>query len=51
MSPELHPTLYQLVPSVTYVIVRKFKGWVDTEDIRQELYMLVERRLARLDTR
>lgn len=39
MSPELHPTLYQLVPSVTYVIVRKFKGWVDTEDIRQELYL------------
>lgn len=39
MSPELHPTLYELVPSVTYVIVRKFKGWVDTEDIRQELYL------------
>ena len=39
MSPELHPTLYQLVSSVTYVIVRKFKGCVDTEDIRQELYL------------
>jgi RNA polymerase sigma factor (sigma-70 family) len=39
MTPELHPTLYELVPSVTYVIVRKFKGWVDTEDVRQECYL------------
>ena len=39
MSPELHPTLYELVPSVTYVIVRKFKGWVDTDDVRQECYL------------
>ena len=39
MTPELHPTLYELVPSVTYVIVRKFKGWVDTDDVRQECYL------------
>jgi DNA-directed RNA polymerase specialized sigma24 family protein len=39
MSPELHPTLYELVPSVTYIIVRKFKGWVDTDDVRQECYL------------
>ena len=39
MTPELHPTLYELVPSVTYSIVSKFKGWVDPEDVRQECYL------------
>jgi len=39
MSPELHPTLYELVPSVAYSIVNKFKGWVDTDDVRQECYL------------
>ena len=36
MTPELHPTLYELVPSVSYVISRKFKGWVDLADIKHE---------------
>jgi RNA polymerase sigma factor (sigma-70 family) len=39
MTPELHPTLYELVPSVSYVISRKFKGWVDQDDIKQECYL------------
>ena len=39
MTPELHPTLYELVPSVSYVISRKFKGWVETDDIKQECYL------------
>jgi RNA polymerase sigma factor (sigma-70 family) len=39
MTPELHPTLYDLVPSVSNVIVRKFKGWVNKEDVRQECYL------------
>ena len=39
MTPELHPTLYELVPSVTYSIVSRFKGWVDPEDVRQECYL------------
>ena len=39
MTPELHPTLYDLVPSVSYVISRKFKGWVETDDIKQECYL------------
>jgi RNA polymerase sigma factor (sigma-70 family) len=39
MTPELHPTLYELVPSVAYVIFRKFKGWVDFDDIKQECYL------------
>lgn len=39
MTPELHPTLYELVPSVSYVISKRFKGWVDPQDIRQECYL------------
>ena len=39
MTPELHPTLYELVPSVSYVISRKFKGWVDLADIKQECFL------------
>jgi RNA polymerase sigma factor (sigma-70 family) len=39
MKPELHPTLYELVPSVAYVIARKFKNWIDPEDIKQECYL------------
>jgi RNA polymerase sigma factor (sigma-70 family) len=39
MSPELHPTFKDLVPSVANVIVRKFKGWVDREDVKQECYL------------
>jgi RNA polymerase sigma factor (sigma-70 family) len=39
MTPELHPTFKDLVPSVANVIVRKFKGWVDREDVKQECYL------------
>jgi RNA polymerase sigma factor (sigma-70 family) len=39
MKPELHPTLYELVPSVSYVITRKFKDWVEQEDVKQECYL------------
>lgn len=39
MTPELHPTLYELVPSVAYVISKRFKGWVDPQDIKQECYL------------
>jgi RNA polymerase sigma factor (sigma-70 family) len=39
MSPDLHPTFKDLVPSVANVIVRKFKGWVDRDDVKQECYL------------
>jgi RNA polymerase sigma factor (sigma-70 family) len=39
MTPELHPTFKDLVPSVANVIVRKFKGWVDRDDVKQECYL------------
>lgn len=38
MSEELHPTFYELVPSVATVIMRRFKGWVDKQDVIQECY-------------
>jgi RNA polymerase sigma factor (sigma-70 family) len=39
MTPELHPTFYELVPSVSITIVRKFKGWIDYQDVKQECYL------------
>ena len=39
MTPELHPTFKDLVPSVANVIVRKFKGWVDRDDVKQECFL------------
>jgi RNA polymerase sigma factor (sigma-70 family) len=39
LSPDLHPTFKDLVPSVANVIVRKFKGWVDRDDVKQECYL------------
>ena len=38
MTEQLHPTIYELVPSVAIVIARRFKGWVDKEDLVQECY-------------
>lgn len=38
MSEDLHPTFYELVPSVATVIMRRFKGWVDKKDVMQECY-------------
>jgi DNA-directed RNA polymerase specialized sigma24 family protein len=39
MTKELHPTISDLVIAVSKVITRKFKGWVDKDDVRQELYL------------
>lgn len=39
MTKELHPTIQDLVPAVANSIARKFKGWVDRQDVKQELYL------------
>lgn len=39
MTKELHPTIADLVPVVASSIARKFKGWVDKDDVKQELYL------------
>ena len=33
---ELHPVVYELAPSVAYAIHRRYKHWVEREDITQE---------------
>lgn len=39
MSKELHPIMADLVPAVANSIARKFKGWVEKADLKQELYL------------
>jgi DNA-binding transcriptional regulator YdaS (Cro superfamily) len=46
MSKELHPTVKDIVPAVANAIARKFRGWVEPDDLRQELYVWA---LARQD--
>jgi RNA polymerase sigma factor (sigma-70 family) len=41
MTKELHPILSDLVPAVANSITRKFKGWVERDDVKQELYLWV----------
>jgi RNA polymerase sigma factor (sigma-70 family) len=41
MTKELHPILVDLVPAVANSIARRFKGWVERDDIKQELYLWV----------
>ena len=33
---ELHPIVYELAPSVAYAIHRRYKHWVEREDVTQE---------------
>jgi hypothetical protein len=35
---ELNPILYDLVPSVARTIHRRFKNWVELEDVVQECF-------------
>jgi len=41
MTKELHPILADLVPAVANSITRKVKGWVERDDLKQELYLWV----------
>ena len=41
MTKELHPILADLVPAVANSITRKFKGWIERDDLKQELYLWV----------
>lgn len=36
---ELHPSFYDIVPSVANVICNRFKGWVTKEDVVQECWL------------
>ena len=39
MKQDLHPSFYDIVPSVAGVIFRRFKGWVSREDVIQECWL------------
>jgi RNA polymerase sigma factor (sigma-70 family) len=39
MTKELHPIMADLVPAVANSIARKFKGWIEKADLKQELYL------------
>ena len=35
---EIHPSIYDIVPSVVKLVARRFKGYAEESDIRQECY-------------
>ena len=35
---EIHPSIYQIAPSVAYGVWRKYKAYVEREDVLQECY-------------
>jgi RNA polymerase sigma factor (sigma-70 family) len=38
MSKELHPAFYEIVPAVANSIYRRYRQWVEREDLNQELF-------------
>ena len=36
---ELHPSIYDIAPSVAYTVYRRYKKYVDKDDIKQECLM------------
>ena len=49
MNPQIHPAIYDLAPSVTRVICRRFRGFVDREDVLQECYLWAMSRSVQFD--
>ena len=43
---ELHPSIYDIVPSVVKVVGRRFKGFVEESDLRQECYLFAASKYA-----
>ena len=35
---EIHPSIYDIVPSVVRVVMRRFRGFVEADDLKQECY-------------
>ena len=47
---ELHPSIPDITASVANVIVRRFRGYVDKEDVKQECYSWYLSRVTHLDS-
>ena len=43
---ELHPSLFDIVPSVVRVVYRRFNLWVEQDDLKQECYAYASSRRA-----
>ena len=39
MKQDLHPSFYDIVPSVASAVLRRFRGWVSREDLTQECWL------------
>jgi len=47
---EIHPSIPDIAASVANVIVRRFRGYVDKEDVKQECYSWYLSRASHLDS-
>jgi DNA-directed RNA polymerase specialized sigma24 family protein len=47
---NIHPSIPDITASVANVIVRRFRGYVDKEDVKQECYSWYLSRVAHLDS-
>lgn len=36
---EIHPSIYDIVPSVVKIVFKRFRGFVEESDLRQEAYL------------
>ena len=43
---EIHPSIYDIVPSVVKQVARRFKGYVEESDLRQECYTFAAAKYA-----
>ena len=49
LNPELHPTIYDLAPSVARVIYQRYRNYVDKADVVQECYLWAAGRANQFD--
>ena len=47
---NIHPTIYDIAPSVATIIARRFRGYVDKQDVVQECYSWYLQRANHYDT-
>jgi RNA polymerase sigma factor (sigma-70 family) len=43
---ELHPSIFEITPSVAYAVHRQFKQWVERDDVKQECMQWAMSRVA-----
>lgn len=47
---NIHPTIFDIAPSVAHAITRRFRGYVDKQDVIQECYSWYLQRASHYDT-